>query len=442
MTGTQVDRLLDALRHAGQAEGFIAILQRELLTEDQPGTVRCLLRLERWFPSEARALAVALADSWPVGSTRQLSPAEATALAGWLANADRASSRGLTRIVDELRSVPEFAAPLVAATSLPAEWRAGAAAAHPRQVPSQVLATAIAQDRHFAQAFMTHSGQMGIGMLKVTIENVDVRLGLTCAEQARAYLASGEDHLSLVWPIIMKVSAREQLDLLDRYSRLRIDFEEGWMNTAIAALVEEVVTVREGYEAIPPVGRPAFGVHLSSSTTRIEEWRRLGQTLRRSGPFQIGQAMRVVSALSDPREVDAALEIVVDAACERFDQRGEEWHAAALTVSSGVRETGDDFARRLARAALRRGRGDRATVAQWVVRWIADGIDRKTISRDLASDPIVFALAGQLRYGGVEAVGLYAAERNRRPASRRFLKDVEKKGRKNFPRRRWFNRFG
>lgn len=442
IAGSQVDRLLDALRRSGQAETFIGVVQEALSTEAPPVAVQCLSRLERWFPSEAHALAVVLTDSWPAGSTRRLSPAEATALAGWLANANRPQGPRLARTVDELTSVPEFAASLVAATSLPSEWRAISAAGHPEQIPAQVLATAIVQDHSFARAFVTRSGNAGIQRIKLVIESVDVGLARACAETAGACLGSGEDHLRLVWPIIVKASPREQLDLLDRYSRLRIDFDENWMNIAITALVEEVLIVRERYDAIPAAGRPAFGVNLSSSTTRIEEWRRLSQTLRRSGPFQVAQAMRAVAALRDQREVDAALEIVVDAACERFDHSGEGWYAAVATISSGTGDTADGFALRLARAATRRGRGDRATVAQWVIRWVADGIDEKKISRDFSRDPVVIALANQLRYGGVEAIGCYAAERDRRPASRRWLRDVEKKARKNFPRRRWFNRSG
>ncbi len=441
IAGGQIDGLLDAMRRADQAPPFIAALRRELLTEPPPGIVQSLLRLERWFPSEARALAVALADSWPDGSLRQLSPDQAAALAGLLVTAESASQVGLARIVDELTSIPEFAGSLVAAIGVPAEWRASAAASHPEQVSARGLAAAVAQDRLFAHAFVTRVGQSGIRSLAVAIERVDVPLALACAERAGACLASGDDHLKLVWPVIMKTSSREQLGLLDRYSRLRIDFSENWMNAAIAALVEEVLRVREGYEAIPGIGRAAFGVRLSSSTTRIDTWRRLSQNMRSSGVPRIGQAMRDVSTLVDPRDADAALEIVVDAVCERFDRRGEEWLAAVTIVASGAHEANEEFARRLARAAVRQGRGDRASVARWTVKWVADGMDEKTIPRDVIRDPIVIDLANHLRHGDIEVVRRYAAERHRRSSSRKWLKDVERRARKNFPGRRRFARF-
>jgi hypothetical protein len=425
--------IVEAVRRADGMGRFAEALHHELSSASPADAISCLERLEQQQPVQARELALTFAELWRGGSLRQLSPQEAVSLARLLST-DRAST-ATTAVVDELTSTPALAGALASAESLPVQWRGAAAAAHPTEVPGQALAAAIVQEREFAQIFVRRSGQPGIRYLEAVIAAAAMPLAFACAERAGAYLDSPEDRVTLVWPTIVRLPARDRLDALNRYA-LDIEYEETWAVVAIEALVDAVLGVRDGGQVLPRVGGPALNVRLRSTTDRIEAWRGLGIVVDASGALQVERAVRQVSMLADPREVDAALEVVVDAVCERANRAREQWFTAMATVAWGVREDDEAFALRLARAALRGGPGDRRILARWTVEWIAEAIDRKTVQRGIGGDPVLVALVGRLGPLDIESISEHAARRPRRSASRKWLKGIEKTATKQFGRRR------
>jgi hypothetical protein len=433
VVGERID-VLEAVRRADSEGRFVAALEQELLRASPAEAISCLGRIERGLAAQTHGLALTLAESWRGGGLGQLSPQDAVSLARLLAS-NRAPTSTPAAIVDELTSAPGLAGALACAESLPVEWRANAAAAHPEEVPGQALATAIAYEREFAPTFVRRSGQPGIRRLQAAIADAPMPLALACAERAGAYLASAEDRVNLVWPSIARLPARERLDVLNRYA-LDIEFEEAWVAATIEALVDTVLGGRDGGRALPRVGGPALNVRLRSTTDRIEAWRGLSVVVGATGELRVEQALRQVSMLADPRESDAALEVVVDAVCERANRTREQWLTAVATVAWGTRGDDEAFALRLARAALRGGGGDRRILARWTVEWVADAIDRKTVSPGVFGDTVLDAVASRLRPPDVEAIDEYASRRPRRSASRKWLKDIEKTAAKQFGRRR------
>jgi len=88
------------------------------------------------------------------------------------------------------------------------------------------------------------------------------------------------------------------------------------------------------------------------------------------------------------------------------------------------REHEEVFALRIARAALRAGgRADPARAARWAIRWMADGLDRRTISSSVLRQPPLTDLHARLRLDDVERLQHYAGEDGRRRGSRRWLQD-------------------
>jgi hypothetical protein len=340
------------------------------------------------------------------------------------------------RLDEELALTRELAGALARADSLPVEWRARAAAAHPSEVPGHMLAKAIAYEPGFAEIFVRHSGSGGIQLLKSVIAEAAMPLALDCADSAAVHLETDGDRINLVSPAIGRLPAHERLEAFNGYARRGIPFEATWAEAAIEALVEDVLSVRDSTQPLPSIGGPATNIELSTTTDRIDAWRRLALIVRDTDPQQIQSAARQLSALSDPREADAALEIMVDSICKHIVHNSHGWHAALTMIASVTREPDEALARRLARAALRAGPGDPSILARLTIIWIAERIDQKTISRDITRDPVLRTVASRLRPVDIEATNAYIARRSRRSPSRKWLKYIEKAAGKRSRRRR------
>jgi hypothetical protein len=370
------------------------------------------------------------------GALRRLTSEQAVALATALTTSE-ASSPVTSAVLDELTSAPGLAGALACAESLPVEWRARAAAAEPGEVPGHALADAIAHESGYASIFVNHMGRTGLRLLEQAIAQASMPLAFDCARRAAAHLEADRDRIALVWPAILRLPAREQLEALNGYAQLDAPLEAVWADAAIKSLVECVLDRREEARALARVSERALDVEVGPKAGRIEAWRKLGRIVQETDPLQVDSAMRQVAALTDAREVDAALEIVVDAICEHAGYRSDRWSAALRTFALRAGEPDATLAHRLVRASLRNGAGDRTALPCWTVLWIAAGIDEETISRDITREPFVEALVERLRCADAEAVSAYADQRPRRAASRRWLKHVEKAARRRGARRRW-----
>jgi hypothetical protein len=430
IAGHAGDRLLQAVQCSDSVREFVAVLRSELAAEDPPEVVPCLSRVEHSLPVEARALARELVEPWRTDQLRQLSPGQAVALLQLLA-AERSAEPVAVRIVDDLTIAPEMAAALAAASSLPAEWRARAAAAHPARVPRSQLVWAIVEERRFAPTFMSRSGRPGLQALETAIAEAPIHLALACAERAAVHLTVPEERIALLWPVILRLDSVDRLNALNLHAPRDAQVEPAWTDLAITALVDTVMELREARQALPDVAGPAFTVQLISTTPRIESWRRLGRVAKDTGPRSIDMAVLAVSTLESDRDREAATEIVVDVICEHGEDRPSRW-LSAITPLAGTIVEPEQLAACLARASLRAGRGDRSQIAFWTIWWVASAIDRESISSRFTRDPIMADLPRRLRLAHLPQLEELRDGYERRSASAKWLKTIEKELRKHF----------
>jgi hypothetical protein len=435
IAGDVVDGIVEVARTTGRADRFFAALREELSSASPDPAIACLLRLGRWPPAQTQALAVTLGESWQGGTLRRLTPEQAVALAELLATRGAPSPVPPT-ILDELTSAPALAGALACAEPLPAEWRARGAAADPSKIPRQTLASATAYEPGYASVLVKHMDSRGVQVLREAIAEAAMPLAFDCAKQAAAYLEADDERIALVWPPICRLPSHERLEALSHYAQLDVPFSAAWADVTIDALVESVLSIRDGPRALVRVNGRALNVETGPTTDRIEAWRRLSRIVREADPLQVESAARQLAALADAREVDAALEIVVDAVCERAGYRRDLWSASLKAIALTTGESDAELARRLVRATLRKGAGDRATIARWTALWIAEGIDENILPSDMMREPGVETLAGRLTHADIEAIGAYAAQRPRRSVSRRWLKRIDKTTKKRIARRR------
>jgi hypothetical protein len=424
------DLLVQAVRRSDSIGEFVTVLRGELSADAPTEVVPCLSRLERSFPVQARALALELVEPWRADQLKELSPEQAVTLVQLLAAEPQPGSLAV-RIVEDLATAPEAAAALTVTSSLPADWRARAAATHPAHIAPSQLVSAMIDQRRFAPTFISRSGQPGLEALGAAIAEAPISSALRCAERAAAHLSVPEDRIQLLWPVILRLGSADRLIALSRHAPRDALVAAAWTDLAVTALVDTVLDGRDARLPLPNVAGPAFTVGLLSTTPRIASWQRLGGVVLDTSTRSVEAAAREISRLDSDREKEAAIEILVDAICENNEDRPSEW-LSAITALVGTVAEPDELAAYLARASLRAGGGDRSQIALWTIWWVAGAIDRGSISPGFTRDPAMTELPQRLRLAYIPRLEEFRDQHERRSASARWLKRIEKDLRKRF----------
>ena len=428
--------LVEAARHAGCMPAIVNELCAALVGLAPADAIETLQQLDPLLPLETPALAATLAGGWPGGHLAALSTREGLGLAKLVAKAP--GSMVASAVRDRLVGKHALTT-LLFGSRLPPDWRAAAAAAYPTEVDPGELVESMMQDPGFTTTFVERAGNVGLTALGSALAVAPIARALPCAEQVAARVAPAQ-RLDVLWPVILRLHAPQRLAMLDRYAPMGDGHVPGdWADVVLDAYVETLLAARATSDGLPRLDGRGFEVaSRSASSSRVTAWMNLATELRpsvgRLGPSmtQIERAAGTAIGMQDPRDVDAALELVVDTVAELVPDP-QPWASAMLLLLGLSAEPGDEFAKRVARAALRpTWRLDRSRIPRWTIRWVADALDRKALSSSALRDPSLASLHERLWSHDVDRVLAYANEEGRRRTTRRWLLDNAKEANRRF----------
>lgn len=375
--------------------------------------------------ADTGAMAATLAASWLGGPLKDLSSADALYLATLLVKAPQ--SAATIAAVAEITDNPPATDSLVG-SSLPVDWRAGAAARHPDAVSPETLVFALQGDARFARLYVTESAASGLAALRRAIADAPHGQAVRAAEYAAPHLHT-EQRLDLLWLVAPRLEARKRLQLLERWVSRDITDSDAWLRAVVDALVEAVLASRATPGALPSLSRGLFDIDVTWASARHEAWLRLARQLDRGSslaPASVERAARMIAAMTDETDRDAAAEILVDVCADQVTMGWDGWFQAVGSAQARLGEPSEAFAQRLGRAATRRGQGSRSQIALWTIRWVAVALDSKRISSSVSSKPPLAGLHEVLSDWHVERVREYAAEKSFQRTGRRWLESMAK----------------
>lgn len=186
-----------------------------------------------------------------------------------------------------------------------------------------------------------------------------------------------------------------------------------------------VLTGRERLSSLIQLSNRAIA---RDGSARGTAWSDLADSLRvRWGALttqtdRVRSAAALAASMPDSSDREAAIELIVDFAADHLQRDRHIWMSAMHAVLLECREHEVDFAARLARVALRRGKIDRRDIARWTILWVADRLDKSKISgSDLGARQFEL-LATKLDEHDLPKLQAYVKADGRRGAGRKWLK--------------------